>query len=67
MVEINRIFRGPNIEFGELLYFIGIWLLMTENLCKNWAEYFNKNPRDLFIECSIRDNPFVSDNHFESI
>ena len=31
MVETNRIIKVPDIDFGEFIQFIGIWMLMTAN------------------------------------
>ena len=44
MVDTNRIIKGPNLDFGEFLRFISIWISITENPCTNWSEYFSKNP-----------------------
>ena len=51
LVDTNRILKVPDIEFGEFLRFIGIWMLMTENPGTNWEKYFRKNPIDLFSGC----------------
>ena len=67
LVETNRIIKGPDLEFGGFLQFIGIWILTTSNSVTNQAEYFSKNPRDILSECSICINQFVSGNRFESI
>ena len=56
MVDTNRIIRCPDIEFYGVLYFIGIWLLITENPGTNGSEYFRKNPIDLFGGFLIRVN-----------
>ena len=65
MVDSNRIIKFPDIEFGQLLRFIGIWLLMTENPGTNRAEYFRKNPIDIFSGCSIDVNQLMSGNSFK--
>ena len=43
LVDTNKIFKGPDIDFGEFLHFNGIWMLMTSKPGKNWAEYLAKN------------------------
>ena len=48
LADTNRIIKGPDLEFGEFLRFIGIWLLMTENPGTKWTEYFSENPIDIF-------------------
>ena len=35
-------FRVPEIDFGDFLWFVGIWLLTTANPGMNWVEYFSK-------------------------
>ena len=67
MVETKRRFRGPYFDFGEFLQFNRIWLLMTSNPDIKWFDYFSEFPLDIFIECSIRVNRFVSGNQFQSI
>ena len=67
LVDTNRIIKVPGIEFGELLHFICIYMLMTENPGTNWAEYFSKNSIDLFSGCSIFVNQCMYANSFESI
>ena len=44
MVDTNRIEKCPELVLGELLQFIWIWMLITENPGTNQAEYFSKNP-----------------------
>ena len=67
LVDTNNVIKGPAIEFGKLLRFIGIWLLMASNPVRNWADYFSKNPIFIFSGFSIRVNQFMSVNDFESI
>ena len=67
MVETNIIIKVPYLDFGEFLRFIGIWLLIIENPGTNWANYFRKKTIDIFSECSIFVNQFMSGNNFESI
>ena len=59
--------KVPDIDFCEFLWFIGIWLLMTENPGTNRADYFIKNPIDIFSGCLICINQFMSGNHFGNI
>ena len=67
LVDTNKIIKGPDIDFGEFLQFIGLWILMTANPETNQLELFSEHITDVFSECSIHVNRFVSDNHFESI
>ena len=67
MVETNRRIKGPDLDIGEFLQFIGIWLLMTAKPGTNRADYFRINPIDIFNGCSIRVNQFMSGNRFENI
>ena len=67
LVETNKTIKGPDLDFGEFLRFIGIWLLMTSNPGTNRADYFSENPIDIFSWCSICVNQFMSGNSFESI
>ena len=67
LVDTNRRIKVPDLDYGEFLWFIGIWLFMTANPDTNCAEYFSKNPIDVFSGCSIRVNQFMYGNHFESI
>ena len=59
--------KGNDLEFGEFLQLIGIWMVMAENPGTNGVEYYSKNPIDLFSGCSIRVNQFMSGNCFEYI
>ena len=45
MVETNIIIKGPDLEFGEFLQLLGIYMLMTENSGTNWEDYFSQNHR----------------------
>ena len=53
LVEINQIIKGPPIEFGELLCFIGIWMLIKSNPVTNRLDYFIDTPVDTFGRCLI--------------
>ena len=55
MVETNRIIKGPDLDFGQFLHFIWIWLLITANPDTNRAEYFSK--KTIFISMGAQ---FVS-------
>ena len=66
-METNRRFRGPEFQFGEFLQLNRIWLFMTSNPDTKLVDYFSEHPLDLFIECSICVNWFVSGNQFQSI
>ena len=66
-METNIRIKGPDLDFGEFLWFIGIWLVMTENPGTNQAEYFSEDPIDIFSGFSICANQFMSVNRFESI
>ena len=49
LVDTNRIIKGPNLEFGGFLGFIGIRWLRTEKCGTNGAEYFSKNTIDILV------------------
>ena len=61
-MDTNRIIEGPDIDFGEFLQFIGIWMLLKENLGMNLAEYFIQNhiDIDLFSGLSLCVNHLMS-------
>ena len=40
--------KGPALEFGLFLKFVGIWLLIAENHGTNQADYFSETFIDLF-------------------
>ena len=40
-VDTKKIIKGSNLDFGEFLWFIGIWMLMTSNPGTNQADYFS--------------------------
>ena len=42
LVETNRIIKGPDIDFGEFLRFIGIWLSMPEILAQTRRSILEK-------------------------
>ena len=42
MVKTNRRIKVPDIEFGEFLWFIKIWMLITENSDTIQTDYFRK-------------------------
>ena len=67
LVDTNKIIKGPDLDFGEFLRFIVIWMLMISNPGTNQEEYFSKKPIDMFSGCSISINQFMSGNRFESI
>ena len=48
LVDTKKIIKGPDLDFGKFLRFIGIYMLMTSNPGTNWSEYFIENPIDLF-------------------
>ena len=52
-MDISRIIKGPDTEFGEFIRFIDICMLMTEKPGTNWVEYFSENSIDIFSGCSI--------------
>ena len=66
LVDTKNIIKGPSIEFGEFIWFIGIWLFRTSNPGTTRVEYFSKNPIDVFSGVSIYVNQFMSGNSFES-
>ena len=67
LVNTNRIIEGPDLDFGESLWFIGIWMLITGKPGTKWADYFSKKPIDIFSGFSIRANQFMSGDIFEII
>ena len=48
MLDTNRIIKVHDIDSGEFLRLIGIWMLITENPGINRVEYFRKNTIDIF-------------------
>ena len=67
LMETNRIIKGPDLDFGDFLQFIGIWMLMKSNPGTNRVDYLRENPIDIFSECSIFVNQFIYGKKFESI
>ena len=59
LVDTKKIIKVPNIDFGELLWFIDIWQLIKENPGMNPAEHFREKHIDLFSGCSIRVKQFM--------
>ena len=49
LVETNKIIKVPDLDFGDFLRFIGIWLLMTSKPGTNWADYFSENSIDILV------------------
>ena len=66
-MDTNIIIKGPDIDSGDFLRFIGIWMLITENPGTNQVECFGKNPIYICSGCSIHINQFMSGNCFEII
>ena len=60
-MDTNRIIIGPDIDFGDFPWFVGIYLLIEENSGK-LGRVFRENPIGLFSGCSIRVNQFMSGN-----
>ena len=48
LVETKRIFKVPDLDFGEFLRFIGIWMLIKANPVMNRAEYFSEKTYEYF-------------------
>ena len=63
IVETYRRNKGLALEFSEFLWFIGIWMLKTENPGTIRAEYFSEHPIDIFVRHSIFMNQFMTGNH----
>ena len=55
LVDTNRVIKGPDLDFGVFIWFIWIWIFITENPVTNWVDYFSNNCID-FLE----DAQFVS-------
>ena len=49
LVETNQRTKCPALESGELLQFIGIWMLITSNPGTKWAGYLSGNPIDFLM------------------
>ena len=67
LVDTNRIIKGPYLDCGEFLRFVGIWMLMIADSGTNWADYFSENSTDICIGWSICVNQCMSGNYFEII
>ena len=51
LVETNKRTKGPDLDFGKFLRFIGIRMFMTSNPVTNQEQYFIENPIDIFSGC----------------
>ena len=64
-MNTNRRIKGPVLDVGECLQFIGICLFTTTSPGMKWVDYFRKTPTDIFGGYSISVNQFMSGNSFE--
>ena len=48
IVERKKIMKGPDLEFGEFLQFIGIGLTMKKKTGTTWSDCSSKNPLYIF-------------------
>ena len=48
IANINKVIKGEQVEYGEMLHFFGLWFLMSMQLRLQHHEYFSPAPENEF-------------------
>ena len=67
IANINKVIKGEQVEYREMLHFFGLWFLMWMQLGPQCCEYFSSAPVNEFEGVPILLNQYMSHNWFEAI
>ena len=65
--NINNNIEGPKVTYGELLKWLGIWLLMETVIGPNRDGFFSSRPVNEFTAAPFRVVKFMTKRRFERI
>ena len=58
---------GGDFSLGELLVFIGLWLLMSTTMCTNRKDFWDATPASEWTKAPFRVNHYMTQKRFECI
>jgi hypothetical protein len=67
LVETNKILNGKELEYGEFLRWIGLWLLMSTIQGFQRRDFWSVCSVDMYSTAPYRFNDIMSRNRFEDI
>ena len=64
---INKNIKGPPVNYGEFLVFLGIWLIMSTTVGIERRLFWSLSAVSMFSGAPYRFNEYMSGNRFDSI